>query len=114
CSQDPANVALRENPARLRYHNYGFTFGGPLQKDKLFFFYSQEWRNISRAPSSVTANVVDPAWLTDPTNANYVAPAQRDPNAVALLSAFPAPNLGSNRFISSRPNDTDTRQAGLR
>ena len=114
CSQDPNSVALRSEPARLRYHNYGFTFGGPLQRDKLFFFYSQEWRNISRAPASVTANVVDPAWLSDPANANYVAPAQRDPNAVALLSAFPAPNLGSNRFISSRPNDQDTRQEVLR
>jgi hypothetical protein len=47
-----------------RYNNYGFTIGGPLYipkvyntaKDKMFFFWSEEWRKVS-APvtSSVTA-----------------------------------------------------------
>ena len=85
-----------------------------MRKDKLFFFYSQEWRRISRAPASASATVPDPAWLSDPANANYVPPAQRDPSAVALLAAFPAPNLGTTGFISNRPNDQDTRQEVLR
>ena len=42
--------AIRENPPELDYHNFGFTVGGPIKKDKLFFFYSQEWRRITRAP----------------------------------------------------------------
>src|SRR5262249_52031092 len=48
CANDPTSVATRENPARLRYNNFGFTLGGPIKKDTLFFFFSQEWRKISR------------------------------------------------------------------
>lgn len=50
----------------LRYHNYGYTFGGPLPipnfgqtgpmfksgKDKLFFFFGQEWKSIHRFAAS--------------------------------------------------------------
>src|SRR5438128_2527395 len=92
CSTTPADVATRANPAHLRYHNFGFTLGGPIKKDKLFFFYSQEFRRISRASTATSASVPEAAWLSDPSNANYVAPADRDPNAVSLLSAWPAAN----------------------
>jgi hypothetical protein len=114
CSSDPAQVAIREKPASLSYHNFGYTFSGPIKKDSLFFFFSQEFRRIDRAPTSTSATVVNPAWLTDPTNPNYVAPALRDPNSVRLLEAFPAPNLGADRFVDSRANPQDTRQEVLR
>jgi hypothetical protein len=106
-STDPA---IRDHPAYLKYDNYGATFGGPLVKDQLFFFGSFEQRKINRAPSSLTALTVDPAWLTDPGNPNYVAPALRDPNAVKLLSAWPAPNTGTTQFQSNAPNKQDTTQ----
>lgn len=32
----------------MRWNDWGFTFGGPIQKDKTFFFYSQEWRHFIR------------------------------------------------------------------
>ncbi|MEO5760777.1 MAG: hypothetical protein ABIR28_00565, partial [Vicinamibacteria bacterium] len=111
-SSDPL---IRDKPPVLDYHNFGFTFGGPIMKDKFFFFYSQEWRNISRAPANLSALVPDPTWLTDPTSTNYVAPAQRDPNAVRLLAAWPQPNVaGVNRYISNSPADQDTRQEVVR
>ncbi|HEX6736790.1 MAG TPA: carboxypeptidase regulatory-like domain-containing protein, partial [Vicinamibacteria bacterium] len=110
-STDPV---VAGNPPRLRYNNFGYTAGGPIMKDRLFFFWSQEWRKISRAPATLTANVPDPAWLTDPTSPNYVPPAERDPAAVALLQLFPAPNLSGNRFVSSAPAEQDTRQEVIR
>jgi hypothetical protein len=104
------NPDIANNPPKLDYHNYGATLGGPILKDKLFFFASYERRKIDRAPSSLTANTINPAWLNDPTNANYVAPALRDPNAVRLLSAWPAPNLGTSQYASSAANKQDTTQ----
>ena len=112
-STDPQ---VANNPPALDYHNVGYTIGGPAKvADKLFFFWSQEWRRITRAPASLTANVPDPAWLTDPASPNYVAPANRDPNAVRLLTAYPAPNVpGANQYLVSSPNINNTRQEVVR
>src|SRR5215472_658481 len=30
----------------LRWNDFGFTLGGPVAKNKTFFFYSQEWRRV--------------------------------------------------------------------
>ena len=112
-SSDPA---VRDNPPALDYNNFGYTIGGPAKvAKKLFFFWSQEWRHVTRAPASLTATVPDPAWLTDTTSTNYVAPAERDPNAVRLLSAYPAPNVaGTNQYLVSSPNINNTRQEVVR
>ena len=32
----------------LDYNNFGYTLGGPIVRDKVFFFWSQEWRKISK------------------------------------------------------------------
>jgi hypothetical protein len=66
--------------------------GGPVKKDKLFFFFSEERARSTARPSTLTANTCRPGLADRPHNANYVAPALRDPNAVKLLSAWPAPN----------------------
>src|SRR3954470_18993075 len=106
-SPDPA---LNSAPAALKYNNFGATAGGPVVPSRMFFFFSEELRRIRRG-SSLLANVYDPAWLTDTTNANYVPPALRDPNAVKLLSAWPAPNVtGRLQFLNSQPGIQNTRQ----
>jgi len=33
----------------LRRNDYGYTIGGPIKKDKVFFFWSQEWNKEKRA-----------------------------------------------------------------
>ena len=110
-STDPKQ---NSGPAPLKYNNFGGTLGGPVAKDRLFFFASEELRRIQRATQGTT-NVPDPAWLTDPTNANYVAPALRDPNAVKLLSLWPAPNIpGTNQFVATLPGIQNTTQEVVR
>lgn len=61
----------------LRYHNYGYSFGGPLPflhfgeggpeftsgKDKLFFFFGQEWKSIHRFAASATQTLPTTAEL---------------------------------------------------
>jgi hypothetical protein len=111
------NLDINSRPPRLRYNNFGYTVGGPIVpwRDRAFFFWSQEWRKITRAPAAVTATVPLQEWLTNPANPNYVAPAQRDPNAVRLLELWPAPNVeGTQRFVNSIPALNDTRQEVIR
>ena len=116
-STDPA---VRDNPPELKYNNFGFTVGGPIVKEKLFFFFSEELRRINRAPASLTASVPNPEWLTDPTSINYVAPAERSPIAVSLLQGYPQPNAppltagGVGRYLVSSPSVQDTRQEVIR
>jgi hypothetical protein len=118
-STDPT---ISDGAPELKYNNFGYTIGGPAlpSKERLFFFWSQEFRRQSRAPASLTALVPNPDWLTNPASANYVAPAERDPNAVRLLSGFPTPNLAPlapdavGRYQVSSPNINDTRQEVLR
>jgi len=106
-SPDPA---INSTPAPLKYNNFGGTIGGPAVPGKLFFFFSEELRRITRV-TPLTANTYDPAWLTDVSNANYVPPALRDPNAVRLLALFPTPNItGRTQFLTSNPGIKNTRQ----
>jgi hypothetical protein len=34
--------------AQLKYNNYGFNFSGPIKKNKIFFFWNEEWRREQR------------------------------------------------------------------
>jgi hypothetical protein len=116
-STDPA---IRDEAAALDYNNFGYTVGGPVVRQKMFFFWSQEWRRITRAPGSLTANIPNPEWLTDPTSPNFVPVGERDANAVRLLGGFPAPNLapatpgGPGRYQVTSPNINNTRQEVIR
>jgi Carboxypeptidase regulatory-like domain len=108
-----SDALTRERPPRLRYNNFGYTVGGPWKPggENLFFFFSQEWRRISQERLTDFIPVPDPAWLTDPSNPNYVAPSERDPNAVKLLQAFPAPNVvGRNFFQRTDADQTNTQE----
>src|SRR5215471_9494490 len=107
--------AINGAPPALKYNNFGATVGGPVVPQKMFFFFSEEVRRINRAPTALNVTTYDPAWLTDTTNANYVPPALRDPNALKILGLFPTPDVpGRLQFLSSQPTINNTRQEVVR
>ncbi|MCD9185900.1 MAG: carboxypeptidase regulatory-like domain-containing protein [Pyrinomonadaceae bacterium] len=105
---------LKKDP--LRRNDFGFSLGGPILKDRLFFFYSQEWnkelRGATRTASVPTAAERSGDFRNRRTLSNGVecsgaaigngrpgADTQVIPNAslspagLALVKVYPLPNL---------------------
>ena len=102
---------------KLRRNDFGYTVGGPVKKDKVFFFWSQEWNRMiegqttaARVPTALekTGNFSDIAacpagfnsfpvgGLNDPLTGtpfpNNTIPSDRlSPAAQLVLQAYPDP-----------------------
>ena len=52
----------QQRPPKLDYNNFGYTDRRPASagRQKAFFFFSQEWRRITRAPAIVDGNSRQP------------------------------------------------------
>ena len=103
--------------AKLRYNDYGWSFGGPAIKGKLFFFGGQEWKKIRRETtptfrtlptsameagdfSAITTPIRDP--LTGQPFPGNIIPANRitaDGRAVAQVYAKMAAQAASYRDV---------------
>ncbi len=130
-------------PAPFDYKQYGYSGGGPLLKDKIFFFGAQEWVNFKQIQSaSITvptalmrtgnfSELLNPAntffgkavVLTNPLTGqpfpNNVIPAsQLSPNGMAIMNAYPLPTPGyqngTNNALISSDNPQDQRKDNLR
>lgn len=113
----PDGVGFQKADPRLRSSHAGFTLGGPALPGgrPLYFFLAEEWRHRSGEHARLSGAVPDPSWLTDPASPNYVPPDERDPNAVKLLEAWPAPNVpGTNLYEATFAVHDDARQDALR
>ena len=131
----------KADPAVLRQNQFGGTFGGPIVKNKAFFFGSVEAWRVRRAQNdlnivptaaeragdfSATRNLsrlIDPASstvVTDRTDfPNKVIPmTMQDPVGSALAQIYPNPNLSDpatrNNFTSGEPWFTDRNQYDFR
>src|SRR5829696_6907256 len=130
-------------PAPFDYKQYAYSIGGPLMKDKLYFFAAQEWVNyLAGATNFVTvpteamrkgdfselltggnpffsaAQVIrDPA-TGQPFQGNIIPTGRLSPNGLAMLNAYPLPTPGfrsgnSNAIVNSE-NPQDQRKDNIR
>ncbi len=96
----------------LRRNDFGYTVGGPIKKDKVYFFWSEEWNRERRGrvhhhcvPTQAERNgdfsnpVCGPA-PTDPATGmpfpgNIIPSSSLSPAGQAYLAPFPLPNLST-------------------
>jgi hypothetical protein len=121
-----------EGKDKLRRNDYGYTIGGPILKDKLFFFWSQEWNKEIRGQtrtacvptaaersgdfSSVSCGATPP---TDPTTgARILKIANPSPAGLLVAQLFPLPNLttavNGKNWVQSVGSKIDWRQENVR
>jgi hypothetical protein len=95
-------------PSKLRNHNYGFSLGGPIVKEKAFFFLTGEAQRFI-AGNTIQATVPSSAWVAKATqllNAHGVAVNPVMTNLLGNLwptSIQNAPGTSPN-FSSGDPN----------
>lgn len=109
---DARNAFAPVRPA-LRYNDFGYSFGGPIMKDKFFFFGGQEWKKIRRLANPAVRTVPTLAELSGDFSLRLRGPdgvvgtaddgVLRDPNNAANTCTAPAFNAdGSIRTQANR------------
>src|SRR5262245_5662664 len=137
------NAIENSGPAPFNYKQYAYSVGGPIKKDRLFFFGAQEWvdflqtqTNTATVPTEAmrrgdfsellvpnngffsTAQIIrDPA-TGQPFPGNIIPANRLSANGLALLSVYPLPTPGfrsgtANAIINS-DNPQDQRKDNLR
>ena len=125
----------------LRRHDFGFSIGGPIIKNRLFFFYSQEWnkelRGQARFGSVPTllerqGNFTQPRFAPNgqrcspnaigggrPGSTNQIIPAADiSPAGLSLIKLFPLPNVANptscDNWSASLSTPIDFREENVR
>jgi hypothetical protein len=89
-----AGATCKKN--KLRENNYGYNIGGPVKKDKIFFFWNQEWNKVigaqsfsARVPTAAERTGDYTALAACPLGAGVTAPAPGSGKVVFNDIAFP-------------------------
>src|SRR4030095_16257562 len=127
---------------RFRRNQYGFAFGGPIQRNKTFFFADYQGTRLqtgtirtSTVPTSLQRQGIFGTPILDPTTTQNTAnglvrdrflndtiPTIRiDPAALAVVNRYPLPNVftggreaTANNYIRVGNETTDQEQFGIR
>jgi hypothetical protein len=116
----------KADPDALRQHQFGFTVGGPIRRNRTFYFGSVEVTNIYTSRSTLSTvptllerlGIFDPAVVVvrDPVtgvpfDGNAIPRARWDSVAARMLDLWPEPNFADTtraNYVSS-PADTTLR-----
>src|SRR3954453_17069377 len=131
------------SPAPFNYKQYGYSLGGPILKDKLFFFGAQEWVNFLQVQTNTatvptakmragdfsellvpnngffnTAQIIKDPLTGQPFPGNVIPSNRLSANGLALLAAYPLPTAGfqqgTNNAIINSENPQDQRKDNIR
>ena len=118
----------------LRRNQYGWALGGPVVKDRTFFFGSQEFTK-QRTANPRIENIPDPAETRgdfsglgtqvrnpvtgDPVPNNTIPMSEQDPVGAAVARFWPQPNISGRpsrgrNFINNARNVNDSNTLSLR
>jgi hypothetical protein len=118
---------------KLRRNDWGYNIGGPIMKDKLFFFFSEEWNRELRGKLR-SANVptvaekagdfsqLRPGCENAPTIGGNVVTAvpagQLSPTGQSIVAMFPDPNVANpvncNNWVQSLTAPVYWREENIR
>lgn len=128
--------------SKLRRHDFGFSLGGRIIKDRLFFFYSQEWNkeirgqarfgsvptllerqgNFSQPRFSSTGQRCSPDPIQNASHPGFatqiIPQANLSQAGLVLVKLLPVPNVanptGCNNWAQSANSPIDFREENVR
>lgn len=128
--------SARQPKQKLRYNNFGFNVNGPIKKDRIFFFWSEEWRREGRGTVLSAKVPTAQERVGDFSGAIHTAAVPKDPftglafpgnkipndrlspAGLAIMKIFPLPNNASDptgtNWITSTLEPVATRQDLIR